>query len=154
MTISTNIHLLQPVFTIQGYTGLKVKNILRRFLLFNGDTQSLRFRSFIFKMVAMLQILCIFPCVSCFKRATKAVQCPHPGPKISDKSQQILHYSHVCPQGQPPGMAADKCIRHQNPSIVPVLQETTCIFIENMGTPTCISHLTDTWYQNSDRWQI
>ena len=40
-------------------------------------------------------------------------------------------------------MAADKCIRHQNPSIVPVLQETTFIFIENMGTPTCISHLTD-----------
>ena len=154
MTISTNIHLLQPVFTIQSYTGLKVKNILSRFLPFNGDTQSLWSRSFIFKMVAMLQILCIFPCVSCFKRATKAVQCPRPGPKISDKSQQILHYPHVCPQGQPPGMATDKCIRHLNPSIVPVLQETTCIFIENMGTPTCISHLTDTWYQNSDRWQI
>ena len=32
MTISTNIHLLRPVFTIQGYTGLKVKNILSRFL--------------------------------------------------------------------------------------------------------------------------
>ena len=148
MTISTNIHLLQPLFTIQGYTGLKVKNILSRFFAVQ------RWYSFIFKMVAMLQILCIFPCVSCFKRATKAVQCPRPGPKISDKSQQILHYSHVCPQGQPPGMAADKCIRHQNPSIVPVLQETTFIFIENMGTPTCISHLTDNWYQNSDWWQI
>ena len=33
MTISTNIHLLQPVFTLEGYTGLKVKNILSRFLL-------------------------------------------------------------------------------------------------------------------------
>ena len=31
MTISMNIHLLRPVFTIQGYTGLKVKNILSRF---------------------------------------------------------------------------------------------------------------------------
>ena len=129
MTISMNIHLLQPVFTIQGYTGLKVKNILSRFLPFNGDTQSLRSRSFIFKMMAMLQILWVFPRISCFKRATKAVQCPCPGPKISDKSQQILHYSHVCPQGQPPGMPADKCIRHQNPSIVPVLQETTCKFL-------------------------
>ena len=27
-----NIPLLQPVFTIQSYTGLKVKNILSRFL--------------------------------------------------------------------------------------------------------------------------
>ena len=32
MTISTNIHLLLAVFTIQGCTGLKVKNILSRFL--------------------------------------------------------------------------------------------------------------------------
>ena len=32
MTISTNIHLLWPVFTIQGDTGLKVENILSRFL--------------------------------------------------------------------------------------------------------------------------
>ena len=32
MIISTNIHLLWPVFTIQSYTGFKVKNILSRFL--------------------------------------------------------------------------------------------------------------------------
>ena len=32
MTISTNIHLLRPVFTTQGNTGLKVENILSRFL--------------------------------------------------------------------------------------------------------------------------
>ena len=32
MTISTHIHLLRPVFTVQGYTGLKVKNILSCFL--------------------------------------------------------------------------------------------------------------------------
>ena len=32
MTISTNIQLLRPLFTIQDYTGLKAKNILSRFL--------------------------------------------------------------------------------------------------------------------------
>ena len=32
MTTSTNVHLLRPVFTIQGDTGLKVENILSRFL--------------------------------------------------------------------------------------------------------------------------
>ena len=32
MTISTNVHLLPPVFTIRGNTGLKVKNVLSRFL--------------------------------------------------------------------------------------------------------------------------
>ena len=69
MTILTNIHLLRPMFTLQGYTGLKVKNILDRFLpttnwkkvvantmfftslvqLFNGNTQFPRSESFIFK---------------------------------------------------------------------------------------------------------
>ena len=35
MTISVkrHVHILRPVFTIQGDTGLKVKNILSRFLL-------------------------------------------------------------------------------------------------------------------------
>ena len=103
MTISTNIHLLQPVFTIQGYTGLKVKNILSRFLLFNSDTQSLRFRSFIFKMVAMLQILCIFPCVSCFKRATKAVQCPVLGQKLAIKVSKSCTIPTYVPRVNPPG---------------------------------------------------
>ena len=32
MTFSTDIHLLRPVFTIQSYTGLKVKNFLSCFL--------------------------------------------------------------------------------------------------------------------------
>ena len=57
----------------------------------------------------MLQIPRVFPRVSCLGNA-KAVQCPRPGPKIGDKSQQIQRYSPICPRGQPPGMAADKCI--------------------------------------------
>ena len=65
---------------------------------FNGNTQSPRSGSFIFKIAAMLQIPRVFPRVSCLGSA-KAVQCPRPGPKISDKSQQIPRYSPVCPQG-------------------------------------------------------
>ena len=42
--------------------------------------------------------------------SAKVVQCPRPMPKIRDKSQQILRYSPLCPQGQPPRMAVDKCI--------------------------------------------
>ena len=61
------------------------------------------------KMAAMLQIPQVFPRVSCLGSA-KVVQCPRPGPKIGNKSQQIPRYSPVCPRGQPPGMAADKCI--------------------------------------------
>ena len=76
---------------------------------FNGNTQSPRSGSFIFKMAAMLQIPRVFPRVSC-RGSAKAVQCPCPGPKIGDKSQQIPRYSPVCPRGHPPGMAADKCI--------------------------------------------
>ena len=76
---------------------------------FNGNTQSPWSGSFIFKMAAMLQIPRVFPRVSCHGSA-KAVQCPCPGPKIGDKSQQIPRYSPVCPRGHPPGMAADKCI--------------------------------------------
>ena len=60
-------------------------------------------------MAAMSQILRVFPCVSCLGSA-KAIQCPRPGPKIGDESQQIPPYSPVCPRDQPPGMAADKCI--------------------------------------------
>ena len=62
-------------------------------------------------MAAMLQIPRVFPRVSC-RGSAKAVQCPCPGPKIGDKSQQIPRYSPVCPRGHPPGMAADKCIIH------------------------------------------
>ena len=65
---------------------------------FNGNTQSPRSGSFIFKIAAMLQIPRVFPRVSCLGSA-KAVQCPRPGPKISDKSQEILRYSPVCPRG-------------------------------------------------------
>ena len=72
-------------------------------------TQSPQSGSFIFKMAVMLQIPQVFPRVSCL-RSAKAVQCPCPGPKIGDKSYQIPRYSPVCPWGQPPGMAADKCI--------------------------------------------
>ena len=46
--------------------------------------------------------LCILP--------RKWVQWPRPEQKIGDKSHQIPPYSPVCPRGQPPGMAADKCI--------------------------------------------
>ena len=41
------------------------------------------------------------PCI--LPRSAKAVQCPCPGPKIGNKSQQIPRYSPVCPRGQPPG---------------------------------------------------
>ena len=68
------------------------------------------------KMAAMLQIPRVFPRVSCLGSA-KVVQCPRPGPKIGNKSQQIPRYSPVCPRGQPPGMAADKCITPLDVSI-------------------------------------
>ena len=68
---------------------------------FNGNTQSPRSGSFIFKIAAMLQIPRVFPRVSCLGSA-KAVQCPRPGPKTGDKSQQIPRYSPVCPRGQTP----------------------------------------------------
>ena len=61
-------------------------------------------------MAVMLQILQVFSRVSCLGSA-RAVQCPLPGPKIGDKSQQIPSYSPLCPWDQPPRMAADKCIK-------------------------------------------
>ena len=60
-------------------------------------------------MAAMLQIPQVLPRLSGLGSA-KAVQCPHPRPKIGDKSQQIPCYGPVYPRVQPPGMAADKCI--------------------------------------------
>ena len=51
----------------------------------------------------------VFPRASCLGSA-KAVQCPCPGPNIGDTSQFITSYSPICPRGQPPRMAADKCI--------------------------------------------
>ena len=81
----------------------------------------------IFKMAVMLQIPRVFPHVSCL-RSARAVQCPHPGPKIGDKDwRQILHYSPICPRGQPPRMAADKCINDcpkGNSFVSPKLEET------------------------------
>ena len=64
----------------------------------------------------MLQIPRVFPRVS-YLGSAKAVQCPRPGPKIGNKSQQIPRYSPVCPRGQPPGMAADKCIKSKATSV-------------------------------------
>ena len=61
-------------------------------------------------MAAVLQIPLVFPRVSCLGSA-KVVLCPLLGPNISDKSQQIPRYSPVCPRGQPPEMAADKCVK-------------------------------------------
>ena len=68
------------------------------------------------KMAAMLQIPRVFPRVSCLGSAN-VVQCPRPGPNIGNKSQQIPRYSPVCPRGQPPGMAADKCIKSKATSV-------------------------------------
>ena len=72
-TISTNIHLFRPVFTIQGYIP-------------NPRGQDLS--------SSMLQISRVFPCVSCLRNA-KAIQCPCPGPNIGDKGQQIPGYSSI-----------------------------------------------------------
>ena len=73
------------------------------------NTQSPRSGSFIFKMATMLQIPWGLSPVSCLGSGN-AIQCPPPGPKFGNKSQQIPRYSPVCPRGQPPRMAADKCI--------------------------------------------
>ena len=75
-------------------------------------------------MAAMLQIPRVFPRVSCLGNA-KVVQCPRPGPKTGNKSQQIPRYSPVCHRDQPPGMAADKCI---NLSIIHSQREMKEIF--------------------------
>ena len=58
----------------------------------------------------MLQIPRVFPRVSYLGNA-KAVQCPRPGPKIGDKSQQIPRYSPICPRGQPPGWPLISALR-------------------------------------------
>ena len=111
MTVSTKIHLLRPVFTVQDYTGLKVKS---RFLpATNWKKSNRKYYVFIFKMAAMLHIPRAFPRVSCLGSA-KAVERPCPGLKIGDKSKKIPRYSPVCPRMSPyvnpPGMAADRCI--------------------------------------------
>ena len=82
---------------------------MKKLIVVNGYTQSPRSGAFIFKMAAMLQIPRVCPCISCLG-STKAVQCPRPGQTIGEKSQQIPRYALICPRGQPPGMAADKCI--------------------------------------------
>ena len=99
MTVSAKIHLLRPVFTVQDYTGLKVKNIPSRFLsATNWKKSNRKYYVFIFKMAAMLQIPRAFPRVSCLGSA-KAVERPRPGLKIGDKSKKsraIPPYVPVC----------------------------------------------------------
>ena len=112
-----NEHTIRPVY----YTGLY--------------TQSPRSGSFIFKIAPMLQISRVFPHISRLGSA-KAVQCTRPGPKIGDKSQEIPHYSLVCPRGQPPGMAADKCIGTARPrqyffNYVDSVNFKNCTYIDN-----------------------
>ena len=85
MTISTNIHLLRPVFTIQGY----VPTPSGPDLSFSRWPRCYKSRrSFPVYLAAL---------------SAKAVQCPRPGPNIGNKSQQIPRYSPLCPRGQPPG---------------------------------------------------
>ena len=43
-------------------------------------------------------------------RKCKSGPMPPSWAKIGDKCQQVQRYSLVCPWGQPPGMADDKCI--------------------------------------------
>ena len=111
MTVSTNIHLLRPVFTVQGYTGLKVKNIPSRFLPATNWKKVIANTMFSFSRWRR-----------CYKSrgpfpvylALEAVERPCPGLKIGDKSKKIPRYSPVCPRMSPyvnpPGMAADRCI--------------------------------------------
>ena len=73
----------------------------------------------------MLQIPRVFHCVSCL-RSARAVQCTRPRPKIGDKSQQIPRYSPICPRGQPPRMATDKCI---TPSIFVVAETSSYLSV-------------------------
>ena len=71
-------------------------------LLYRVIYQSPRPGSLIFKMAVMLQIPRVSPRVSCLGSA-RAVECPRPGPKIGDKSQQIPCYSPYVPGINPPG---------------------------------------------------
>ena len=75
---------------------------------FNGNTQSLRSGSFIFKMAPMLQIPRVFPHISCLGSAN-AVQYPRPGQKKWRQKSANPTLCPLCPRGQPPGMAADNC---------------------------------------------
>ena len=114
MTVSTNIHLLRPVFTVQGYTGLKVKNIPSRFLPATNWKKVIANTMFSFsRWRRCYKFPRAFPRVSCLGSA-KAVERPRPGLKIGDKSKKIPRYSPVCPRMSPyvnpPGMAADRCI--------------------------------------------
>ena len=114
MTVSTNIHLLRPVFTVQGYTGLKVKNIPSRFLPATNWKKVIANTMFSFSIWRRCyKFPRAFPRVSCLGSA-KAVERPRPGLKIGDKSKKIPRYSPVCPRMSPyvnpPGMAADRCI--------------------------------------------
>ena len=110
--------LAKNIFTLLGMDDQKRGQIYQRnighayvSLCRHFGSRSTRSASFISKMTdpEMLQIPRVFPLVSCLG-STKVFQCPCPEPKMSDKSQQIPPYSTVCPRGQPPGMAADKCI--------------------------------------------
>ena len=86
---------------------------------FNGNTQSPRSGSFIFKMAAMLQIPRVFPRVSCLGSA-KAVQCLRSEPEIGDKSQQIPRYSL--------NLGMYVCINlYHHPHSVAVIVSITCL---------------------------
>ena len=98
MTVSTNIHLLRPVFTVQGYTGLKVKNIRSRFLPATNWKKVIANTMFSFsRWRRCYKCPRAFPRVSCLGSA-KAVERPRPGLKIGDKSKKMPRYSPVCPR--------------------------------------------------------
>ena len=69
---------------------------------YNGNTQSLRSGSFIFKMAAMLQIPRVFPRVS-YLGSAKAVQCPVPGQKLATKVSKSRAIPPYVPGVNPPG---------------------------------------------------
>ena len=69
---------------------------------FNGNTQSQRSGSFIFKITAMLQIPRVFPRVSCLGSA-KASNAPVPGQKLATKVSKSRAIPQYVPGVNPPG---------------------------------------------------
>ena len=94
MTISTNVHLLRPVF---GICSTAIPSSAVRIFHFQdgGDVTN----------PAGLSR------VSCFGSA-KAVQCPVPGQKLATKVSKSRAIPSYVPGVNPPGMAADKYITH------------------------------------------
>ena len=113
-TVANHRFLAKNIFAMLGKDDQQKGTVLpekhKTVTFFSShNTQSPRSGSFIFKMATMLQIPWGLSPVSCLGSAN-VIQCPRPGPKFGNKSQQIPHYPPVCPRGQPPRMAADKCI--------------------------------------------